>query len=337
MPKMDRRGRDRGRSRSVHQVIELVIRERFEAAEPEAASEAFRSVFGEGQITAGEGPFRFQQASLIDDGISVSRITCSGSGVRAVTAGSPDLVAFLVRAGNLELRRGPDRVTLGETGVGLLPLGEGAEILFDDASLDLVSFPVSSVVRLLGVEGRAVRIHAPELVPLSDALSAYWRRLATDTFRMLSERDLYERDLLRGQLVDALTAATIEAFGLSDIVEDDPTGDRETMRRALDFMSSELGEPISVTRIAVAAGISVRGLQLLFQRSFGSTPVAHLRRLRLNGARAALLSATSATTVGAVARQFGYSNLGRFSAHYRAEFEEMPSHTLQRALDPASR
>ena len=318
-------------------MVELVIRERHEASDPQGASEAFRSVFGEGQVTAAAGSFRFVQASLVDDGISVSRITCSGTDVRAVTAGSPDLVAFLVRTGSLELRRGAERILLGETDVGLLPLGEGAEIRFDDASLDLVSFPLSSIARLLGVDGRAVRLHAPHLVPLSESLASYWRRLAAGTFQMLTDRDLYERDLLRGQLVDALTAATIEAFGLSDIAEDDPKGDSETMRRALDFMSTEMGEPISVTRIAVAAGISVRGLQLLFQRAFASTPVAHLRRLRLNGARAALLSATGATTVGSVARRFGYSNLGRFSAHYREEFDEMPSRTLQRALDPASR
>jgi AraC-like DNA-binding protein len=330
-------GRPRLGSRTVRAVVDLVIRERFEAMDPEVASEAFRSVFGDGRITADAGPFRFVQTSLVDDGISVSRITCSGTDVRALTAGSPDLVAFLVRSGSLELRRGQERVLLDETGVGLLPLGEGAEVRFSAASLDLVSFPLTSIARLLGVEGRAVRLHAPHLVPLSEVLASYWRRLAAGTFQMLSERDLYDRDLLRGQLVDALTAATIEAFGLSDVVENDPTGDRETMRRALDFMDGELGEPISVTRIAVAAGISVRGLQLLFQRTYGSTPVAHLRRLRLNGARASLLSATSTTTVGSVARRFGYSNLGRFSAHYRDEFAEMPSRTLQHALDPASR
>lgn len=331
---MDREGRG---SVTVRGVVDLVIRERFEATEPDAASDAFRSVFGEGRISADPGSFRFVQSSLVDDGISVSRITCSGTGVRAVSAGSPDLVAFLVRSGSLELRRGDERVRLVESGVGLLPLGEGAEIRFDDASLDLVSLPLTSIARLLGVEGRAVRIHAPEIVPLSDALATYWRGLASGTVHMLGERDLYQRDLLRGQLVDALTAATIEAFGLSDVVEDDPTGNRETERRAIEFMQAKLGEPISVTQIAVAAGISVRGLQLLFQRSFGSTPVAYLRRLRLTGARAALRSASGATTVGSVARRFGYSNLGRFSAHYRDEFDEMPSRTLQQSLEPASR
>jgi AraC-like DNA-binding protein len=319
-------------------VVDLVISERLEASDPERASEAFCSVFGEGQVTAGDGPFRYVQASLVDDGISVSRITCTGHGVRAATAGSPDLVAFLVRTGRLELQRGPDRVQIGEGGVGLLPMGESAELRWDEVSFDLVSFPMSSIARLLGAEGRPVRINAPALVPQSEALAAYWRRLASGLmFQMLSEPDLYQRDLLRGQLVDALTAATIEAFGLSDTSEDDPTGDRDVLRRALDFMGSMLGEPISIVQVAAAAGLSVRGLQLLFQRALGTTPVAHLRRLRLLGARTALLSPTAGTTVGAVARRFGYTNLGRFSAHYRAEFDEQPSRTLQRALDPASR
>lgn len=319
-------------------MADLVISERSEACDPQTASAALRSVFGESVVTAEPGPMRYVQASLVDDGISVTRITSSGTAVRATTPASPDLVVVLVRSGEVQLRRGADQVRLESGGIGVLPMGEAAELRWDEVGLDLFAFPLSAIARLLGAEGRAVRVHAPSLVPQNEVLAEYWRRLASGlTFPMLGQPELFERDLLRGQLVDALAAATIETFGISDVSEDDTTADQATVRRALEFMAAHIGEPISVSQVAVATGVSVRGLQLVFNRELEMSPVLQLRRLRLNGAREALRSPAPGTTVGATGKRFGYSNLGRFSAHYRSEFGEAPSVTLQQALDPAAR
>jgi AraC-like DNA-binding protein len=238
----------------------------------------------------------------------------------------------------VRLRRGPDEVVIPQSGIGLIPIGEEVELRWDEAEFDLFALPLSSIARLLGAEGHAVRVEAPFVIPLNAVLAEYWRRLATGlTFQMLTEPDLYRRDLLRAQLVDALAAATIEAFGLTDPTETDATGDADAARRAIRYMEAHLGDPISITQVAAATGISVRGLQLLFQRELASTPVAHLRRLRMTRARVELETPARGTTVGAVGRRFGYSNLGRFSAHYRDEFGETPSHTLQRSQESASR
>src|SRR6187402_3231477 len=107
-------------------VVDLVISERVEASSPRAASEALRSALGEGVVTADSPELRYVQASLIDDGISVTRITSSGTGVRVTTPRLPDLVAFLVRSGRLHLRGGTEEVQLEEGDVGLLPMGEPA-------------------------------------------------------------------------------------------------------------------------------------------------------------------------------------------------------------------
>lgn len=318
--------------------MDLVIRDHAEASDPESASAALRSVFGDGAVDADSPELRWTQRSLVDDGISVTRITCSGTGVRATTPGSPDLVVLLVRGGSVRLRRGGDDVTVEPGGIGLMPIGEAVELRWDDVELDLFALPLSSIARLLGAEGRGVRVHAPSVVPLNAALAEYWRRLATGiTFQMLTEPDLYRRDLLRAQLVDALAATTIEAFGITDEAELDATDDAVTARRAVRYMEAHLGDPISITQVAVAVGISVRGLQLLFQRELATTPIAHLRRLRMVGARVELETPVRGATVGAVGRRFGYSNLGRFSAHYRSEFDETPSRTLQRSQESASR
>jgi AraC-like DNA-binding protein len=319
-------------------VVDLVLRERRTAADAETASAALSSVLGEGRITAGGDRFTYVQESLVDDGISITRIASSGTDVRAETTGSPDLAVVLVRRGTARLRRGPDEVDLGEGDLGLLPMSDFTELRWDSTTVDLFSFPMSSLARLLGTERRALRLHAPTLVPQNASLATYWRHLAANlTFPVLNDPALYQRDLLRGGLVDALIAATIEAFALSDTVEDEVTGDTEAIRLAVAFMRERLGDPISVARIALAAGLSVRGLQLLFQRELESTPVAHLRRLRLERARSALGAPDADATVGTVAASVGYTNVGRFSAHYRDQYGEMPSRTLQQARAAAPR
>ncbi|HET6826023.1 MAG TPA: helix-turn-helix domain-containing protein [Amnibacterium sp.] len=319
-------------------MVDLVLRERRTAADPETASAALSSVLGEGRVTTGGDRFAYVQESLVDDGISITRIASSGTDVRAETTGSPDLAVVLVRRGTVTLRRGSDEAVLGEGDLGLLPMTDFTELGWDSTTVDLFSFPASSLARLLGTERRALRLHAPTLVPQNASLAAYWRQLAANlTFRVLDDPALYQRDLLRGGLVDALIAATIETFALSDSVEDEATRDEEAVRHAIAFMRERLGDPLSVARIALAAGLSVRGLQLLFQRELESTPVAYLRRLRLERARVVLNGPDADVSVGTVAASVGYTNVGRFSAHYRDQYGEMPSRTLQQTRAAAPR
>ena len=61
------------------------------------------------------------------------------------------------------------------------------------------------------------------------------------------------------------------------------------------------------------------------------TPVAYLRVMRLNRARAALLfNQPGNTTVTLVATHWGFLHMGRFARDYQALFHEKPSETLAR-------
>jgi transcriptional regulator GlxA family with amidase domain len=73
----------------------------------------------------------------------------------------------------------------------------------------------------------------------------------------------------------------------------------------------------------------------------GMSPGQYARVRRLNLVRAALRRAEPATTaIAEVARQYGFCELGRFAASYRATFGEAPSTTLRgdrlNIRDPAS-
>jgi AraC-like DNA-binding protein len=311
---------------------QILVRQRVTTAVPDEATAALRTALGVGQVAAGDGAFAYEQLLITDDGVSVARIRSSGSGVRAAEVAPDDLVVVAVHEGALELGHDGQVVPIEAGGLGLLPPGATSELRWDAVALDLVAFPQSAVGRLLGLPGVAVRLRAGSLVPRSQKITAFWLRLASLlAARVLSEPELYERDQIREQLIGALLGATVEAFDLAD-ADEDPDRSAAVVQRAERWMAAHLGEPVTMPRIAEAAGVSLRGLQLAFQRTIGTPPQVRLRELRLAAARTALAGAVDrSTSVAAVARRLGYSNVGRFGAYYRAAYGESPSATLRAA------
>jgi AraC family ethanolamine operon transcriptional activator len=99
------------------------------------------------------------------------------------------------------------------------------------------------------------------------------------------------------------------------------------IRRVLD---AEAPTFPSVGQLASAVDVSERTLRNVFQDYFGVPPQRYLTIYRLHQVRAALQSADpDATTVTAVAAQFGFWEFGRFAASYRRIFAERPSETLR--------
>jgi transcriptional regulator GlxA family with amidase domain len=99
---------------------------------------------------------------------------------------------------------------------------------------------------------------------------------------------------------------------------------------AEDYALSHTAEPLYVTDLCEAAGVSERTLQYAFRQVMGMTPVAYLRRLRLHRVRHALRTATQAsTTVTTEALRWGFWHFGDFSRAYRSCFGELPSDTLR--------
>lgn len=99
---------------------------------------------------------------------------------------------------------------------------------------------------------------------------------------------------------------------------------------AMDFIRANARQPLSVEEIANAAGVSVRTLQAGFRDHLDSTPVAMLRRIRLEGAHRDLRSGLPGTTVAEVARRWGFHHPGRFAVHFAQAFGQSPSGFLGR-------
>jgi AraC-like DNA-binding protein len=103
--------------------------------------------------------------------------------------------------------------------------------------------------------------------------------------------------------------------------------------RAQAYMESQLQQGLTpgLVDLCLATSVSERTLQYAFRDQLGLTPNAYLRLLRLNGARAELLTPSRETTsVTRVATRWGFLHLGRFTRAYRNLFGESPAATLAR-------
>ncbi|WP_244564505.1 AraC family transcriptional regulator [Rhizobium sullae] len=100
------------------------------------------------------------------------------------------------------------------------------------------------------------------------------------------------------------------------------------MKRAIDYMMANIARAVSVEEVARDAGVSTRALQAAFKQFKNTTPLNHLRQLRLEGARKdLLLGHQDSVSISDIARQWGFRHVGRFSILYRETFGEMPTET----------
>jgi AraC-like DNA-binding protein len=101
------------------------------------------------------------------------------------------------------------------------------------------------------------------------------------------------------------------------------------VKRAMEYMHANAGADIRMVDVAREAGASVRSLQAAFQQFKNLTPLSYLRMIRLQGARKALMDPAQSRLVADIARDWGFSHMGRFAALYYQAFGEMPSETAR--------
>lgn len=117
---------------------------------------------------------------------------------------------------------------------------------------------------------------------------------------------------------------------------DEPTEDPvqcllpQHVKRAVVYMRSNVAEKITLPGLAATCAAPERTLLKQFKRFVGLSPLAYLRRLRLNLARSELSQADCETAISEIAISCGFTHLGRFATAYRRAFGELPSATRQR-------
>jgi AraC-like DNA-binding protein len=141
-----------------------------------------------------------------------------------------------------------------------------------------------------------------------------------------------ERTAAQVELLETLLA-TLDAASSFEPTASERTRQAHSLvvRAAEDHALSRIDDPLQITDLCRAAGVSERALQYAFKNVMGLSPRDYLVRLRLHRVRRALLAASQRTsTVSVEALKWGFWHFGEFSRAYRDCFGELPSETLRR-------
>jgi AraC-like DNA-binding protein len=151
-------------------------------------------------------------------------------------------------------------------------------------------------------------------------------------------------ELRLGTRVGAETAHGLELQLIHTLVECLSAGSSDeatpASRRHLDIvvrfeglLQAQPDRKLHKAEICGALDVSDRTLRSLCAEQLGVSPTSYLRLRRMSLVyRTLRRGAPDAATVSTVARRYGFPNLGRFAAAYRALFGGLPSATLRRSF-----
>jgi len=205
---------------------------------------------------------------------------------------------------------------------------EPVDMRWTDDCAQLVVYIRRSAVEELGVPGLAF----DPVLALDGPAARDWMRLLWLCVEQLE----VDSPLLRSPVVatsyeQTLLSALLALQPNSTLAQAPAAGPTHTVRTAQALIDGDPGRAWRVADLAGLCGVSARTLQDAFHRELGTTPLAEVRRARLERARRDLVAADPlATTVTVVAARWGFFHLGRFAQAYRDRFHELPSQTLAR-------
>lgn len=102
-----------------------------------------------------------------------------------------------------------------------------------------------------------------------------------------------------------------------------------SVRHAERFMLENIQQTITLEEVVEAAQISQKALYSNFKRFYGVSPMAYLRKLRMDSVHQNLLTAEANENITGIALKWGFNHLGRFSQEYKKRFGESPSQTCK--------
>jgi AraC-like DNA-binding protein len=311
----------------------------FETADPELAVHLLRSGSGDGVRVVPRGrPGRIRaDRAALSPAVRLDQVSLQCSfDVHAELLGPLVIVAF--RSGRAsytssssERRYGPGDVCV----VAQPKRPYTAQCASYDAAVTVISPAILG--RVAGVApGRSPeRVQLTGYQPVSAAAARYWKAtFAYIRSEILGVPEAAAQPLLAAAAEQLLVTAVLGSFpnnSLTDpTIEDRHDAHPATLRRATAFIEENAHLSITIADIADAASVTVRAVQFAFRRHLDTTPLAYLRRVRLDAAHRELLAANPAqVTVTAVAYRWGFASTSRFAAEYRAAYGVLPSRTLR--------
>lgn len=283
------------------------------------------------RVGGGEGPFRMRM-DRVDIGALQFDDLANTLSLNNVMAPLSALSVIQVLEGRVDIDTG-SRESQALPGDVMLPTrpGEGYSSCLDGARLRIATLDFALVDDVLGEPATGLpRLYRTEA--LHPAAARRWVSTVDHVSRTVLTDGAAPGELLlgaAGRLMAALFVETFDPDSSQDAPSDRADATSAAVRRALAFIDTNCDRDIGVADIARASYVSVRSLQIAFRRHLGTTPLLHLRRTRLELARAELRRRTpEELSVTEVAVRWGFSQ-SRFARYYREAFDELPSVTLR--------
>jgi AraC-like DNA-binding protein len=315
-----------------------VVHERVSTDDPNAAYEYLRTIYAEHtpQMPGDLSRFDFSLESTIAPGLRVARLRLS-AGYRGTSALAHGVTVLRVREGTrVGISCGREEaaasVMLGPTWA---PFTCGWE---SSAVVDTVTVDAGLVARvgadLSGLTPHQVAFRG--IRPLSPALGRYWEALVDNVNEHVLAEEVQAPPLMLAEALRQVAAGMLIVFPNTTQTVTPRVGpisaEPATVRRAVEFIDANAHRDIGVADIADAVRVGVRGLQLAFRKHRDTTPLAYLRRVRMERAHQDLRVADprAGDTVRAIASRWGFLHYGNFSAEYRRAYGCPPSETLRR-------
>jgi AraC-like DNA-binding protein len=110
---------------------------------------------------------------------------------------------------------------------------------------------------------------------------------------------------------------------------------RKHLSLAKEYLDANMKGPVKMADVCAHTGIRLRTLERIFQRELLVSPSGYLLTRRLNAVRRELVAVDPEHgIIKRVARDHGFTHMSRFAVHYRRQFAETPSQTLNRVRLP---
>ncbi|GAA5175159.1 hypothetical protein GCM10023321_80650 [Pseudonocardia eucalypti] len=168
--------------------------------------------------------------------------------------------------------------------------------------------------------------------PISPVAAQRWNRAVAYLRAELADGEA--QPLVMGAVARLLAATVLTTFPNTALVgptaQDRRDATSATARAAVAYIEEHAHRDLSVADISAAVNVSIRAVQFAFRRHLDTTPMAYLRRVRLERAHRDLLAADprDGVTVTMIAARWGFLSHSRFAARYRRAYDVTPRHTL---------
>lgn len=132
------------------------------------------------------------------------------------------------------------------------------------------------------------------------------------------------------QHYNRVVASKLMTMFKHNVTLETPTLQSVSFERLVQYIEDNIKRDITAEELAQYSHLSLRSLYLLFEKNANTTPRNFIRQKKLEQVYSALMDPSSRmVNVTAVALDYGFTHLGRFSEFYKSAFGILPSESLK--------